>query len=95
MSNFLQGPPKFSRGQPVGDRCSRGLDVILKCKVLLPPETEPQLFRTQPVINKAITIRTLFSIYRVYTKEWCGIHIMYIETAPYFCVYPVFHVTIF
>jgi hypothetical protein len=25
MSKFLHGPPKFSRGPPVGDRCFRGL----------------------------------------------------------------------
>jgi hypothetical protein len=29
-------------------------------------------------------------IYRVYTKEWCGFPLLTIETAPFFCVHPVY-----
>jgi hypothetical protein len=28
MSKFLHGPPKFSRGPPVGDRCSKELGPV-------------------------------------------------------------------
>jgi hypothetical protein len=30
-------------------------------------------------------------IYRAYTKEWCGINSLLVETAPLFCVYPVLY----
>jgi hypothetical protein len=29
--------------------------------------------------------------YRVHTKEWCGFPLFTIETAPFFCVYPVYY----
>jgi hypothetical protein len=29
-------------------------------------------------------------IYRIYTNEWCGVPLFTIETAPFFCVYPVY-----
>jgi hypothetical protein len=32
----------------------------------------------------------LSTLYRIYTKEWCGSPLFTIETAPVFCVYPVF-----
>jgi hypothetical protein len=31
-----------------------------------------------------------FHIYRVYTKEWRGLPLFTIETAPFFCVYSVY-----
>ena len=33
--------------------------------------------------------RLLVLKYRVYTKGWCGLPLFTIETAPFFCVYPV------
>jgi hypothetical protein len=31
----------------------------------------------------------LRELYRIYTKEWCGINSLLVETAPFFCVCPV------
>jgi hypothetical protein len=41
-------------------------------------------------IEDEIYIYIYIYIYRAYTKEWCGIKLFTFETAPFFCVWPVY-----
>jgi hypothetical protein len=53
----------------------------------------PELYQYLGGIFRRVSKVVLYMktyVYRVYTKEWCVSIVFTIETAPLFCVYPVF-----
>jgi hypothetical protein len=58
---------------------------ISECTQFLPIGKFPLNFKYAFSAKRLNTIL----LYRVYKKEWCGIPLFTIETAPFFCVYPV------
>jgi hypothetical protein len=83
------GPPKTYHPIKMKELCSfetSGYVTLVDTERLMSQNTRTLNIQAYPFLHIVLFI----NIYRIYTNEWCGFPLFTIETAPFFCVDPVF-----